>query len=81
VGITVVLWVVTKGDVNGGRKIGVSRLVFQNLKEIQSANGDLLHGVVAEIRICQSPVAVMSLISRLGAYIFAEPALVYPPSE
>jgi hypothetical protein len=40
-------------------------------------DGNLLHKVVAEIRICQSPVVVMLLTSRLGAYIFVEPAC-YP---
>lgn len=62
----VVRWVVTKGEVNGSREIGVSRLVFPNLKENKSANGNSLHEVVAEIRICPSPVAVMSLTSRLA---------------
>jgi hypothetical protein len=73
----VVRWAVTKGDVNGSRKVGVSRLVFQNLMEGKSANGNLLHEVVAEIRIRRSPVVVMSLTSCFGAYIFVELALAY----
>jgi len=77
----VVRWVVTKGDVNWSRKIGVRRLVLQNLKENKSANGNLLHEDVAEIRICRSPVAVMSLTNCLGAYIFVELALAYSPSR
>lgn len=49
--------VMTKGNVNGSRKISMSELVFQIRRKMKVQNGNLLDEVVAEIRICRSPVA------------------------
>jgi hypothetical protein len=53
----VVRWVVTKGDANGSRKIGVSRLVFQIWREIkvQTATYYMRSSPKFEYAACQSP--------------------------